>query len=494
VYRDAHSKLRDLKLSKYINPFGNTVEELEKDISIILSLIEKLETAEKNILDVKEIFSVYCVKKQLPREYRLLSDALEFWNDVISNVQADARIYKFSEQKILTQGINDLIISMEKIKEYLYPFLECRREQCHRLYVLTNEQLLKLLSSKTCQDLSVIIQKVFPNISHLTGGNRKDGSIMISKIVTFDGETIPYQSDPKGKESIENIILKIHDLLGHHVKSQIVNCLNNMKKGSKIEQIQKEYSWQAYDIARKIMFTSDLQKILETNSGSEQNMKLVELIRKSEENMEKIGRSLQQVSNARGKLKLINNNNTEFSIRLSLVLMQQHQIRNNIANCLSTLEWLSVCKYFYIKSRNEIIVSHGYLSYIYGSESLKMEEPIILYPRANEALMQMSSSNASFKCPVLCGLSETGKSSKIKAYSNILGRFLFTCQINENFPRKSLHSVIKMISTNLFCINIAIKQSDPNLILLLAEELELLKSSIPDIFKNLCLSLFRSVP
>jgi len=489
VYRDAHSKLRDLKLSKYINPFGNTVEELEKDISIILSLIEKLETAEKNILDVKEIFSVYCVKKQLPREYRLLSDALEFWNDVISNVQADARIYKFSEQKILTQGINDLIISMEKIKEYLYPFLECRREQCHRLYVLTNEQLLKLLSSKTCQDLSVIIQKVFPNISHLTGGNRKDGSIMISKIVTFDGETIPYQSDPKGKESIENIILKIHDLLGHHVKSQIVNCLNNMKKGSKIEQIQKEYSWQAYDIARKIMFTSDLQKILETNSGSEQNMKLVELIRKSEENMEKIGRSLQQVSNARGKLKLINNNNTEFSIRLSLVMMQQHQIRNNIANCLSTLEWLSVCKYFYIKSRNEIIVSHGYLSYIYGSESLKMEEPIILYPRANEALMQMSSSNASFKCPVLCGLSETGKSSKIKAYSNILGRFLFTCQINENFPRESLHSVIKMISTNLFCINIAIKQSDPNLILLLAEELELLKSSIPDIFKNLCLFL-----
>ena len=66
------------------------------------------------------------------------------------------------------------------------------------------------------------------------------------------------------------MILKIHDILTQHVKSQILNCLQAMKKGSKFEQIQKEYSWQAFDVARKIMFTSEIQKICDTTSGDEQ--------------------------------------------------------------------------------------------------------------------------------------------------------------------------------------------------------------------------------
>jgi dynein heavy chain len=485
IYHESHIKLRELKLSKYINPFGRIVEELEKDISIILSLIEKLECAEKNLVDVKEIFSVYCVKKQLPKEYRLLSDALEFWSDVMSNIQSDARIYKFSAQKLLTQGITDMIMSLEKIKEYLYPFLECRREQCYRLYVLTNEQLLKLLGSKTCHDLSAVIQQIFPNISQILGSNRKDGSIMIQKILTFDGETIVYQSDPKGRESIENIVLKIDEILVQHVKSQIINCLQSLKKGTKLEQVQKDYSWQAYDVARKIMFTSEIQKVFETTSGTEQNSKLVELIKKSEEHMERIGRSIQLASNAKIKLKLINNNNTEFGIRLALVLMQQYQFRHSIDNCISMPQWFSTFKYYYLKSRNEILVSHGYQNQIYGCESLKMDEPIVLYPQANETLLQISTAYASSKCPFFSGQSGSGKSQKLKFYSYSIGKLFYTCQINENFPRRSLRLLFNMVKRQAFFINIVMKQIDNKLVLHLAEEINLINTSLPAISKNM---------
>ena len=98
LYKDAHENLRHLKLSRFIAPFSILVEELGKDISIILMLLEKLECSERTVLEVKEIFSVFCMKKQLPTQTRILSDTLEFWTDVISQVQNDPRIYKFSEQ------------------------------------------------------------------------------------------------------------------------------------------------------------------------------------------------------------------------------------------------------------------------------------------------------------------------------------------------------------------------------------------------------------
>ena len=96
IYKTAHKKLRMLKLSKFITPFSVLVEELDKDIAVILTLLEKLECSEKTVIEVKDLFAVFHMRKQLPRQFRILADCVEFWTDIISQIQMDPRIYKFS--------------------------------------------------------------------------------------------------------------------------------------------------------------------------------------------------------------------------------------------------------------------------------------------------------------------------------------------------------------------------------------------------------------
>ena len=85
------------------------MEELEKDITLILSLIETFVEAEKILLQVKDVMAAYSIKRQVPTEYRVLCEMVEFWSEVISQIQADPRIYNLKEQQQLTNGIKDMI-------------------------------------------------------------------------------------------------------------------------------------------------------------------------------------------------------------------------------------------------------------------------------------------------------------------------------------------------------------------------------------------------
>ena len=137
------------------------------------------------------------------------------------------------------------------IKAALIPFFDCRRTECPRLMFLSNEDLFKLLASKTAEELLPFVQVLFPNISKLNGITKKDGSFLVQKLVTYDGETITYPAT-KQREPMEAVILKIGTAINAHVKDQIVACLQALKKQPKIEKVQKEFSWQSYDVARRI--------------------------------------------------------------------------------------------------------------------------------------------------------------------------------------------------------------------------------------------------
>ena len=478
TYKEAHEDLRHLKLSKYISPFSLLVEELDKDISIILTLLEKLECSEKTVLEVKDLFSVFCIKKQLPAQYRLLTDTLEFWTDVISQIQTDPRIFKFTEQKALTAGLSDMIASLKDIRKQLGSFLIFRREQYPRLFILTDEEMLKLFSCKSCDDISAYMQKLFPNIAKVTGGTKRDGSLLVQKILTHDGEIINYQTDLREKETIENIIAKIEEIMTEHLKTQILLCLQALRKTTKLELVIREYSFQAYEVARRILITAEVTKVFETTTGNAQNAKLIEILKRIEENMEKISRLQNTATSAKLKLKLLNINSDEFDLKVSLVGMQRFQSRNKTENCQTLPEWFAFFKFYHNKHKNEITVLHGYQTHIYGFENRKMEEPIVQYPFIHDTFLDFSCASKAKKCVFLRGQNGDGKSSAIQAYANMTGKYLMKFQIDSRIEKSDTEKLFKILDSQTYMIHILKRNFDFQLLSSLSTQIDLHKKSV----------------
>ena len=461
IFEQSQHKLWDLKLSKFIPPFISRVEELEKDITLILSLIETFVEAEKVLLQIKDVVAAYCIKRQVPNEYRVMCEMIEFWSEVISQIQADSRIYNLKEQQQLTNGVKDMITGLNGIKTTLVPFFHCRRMECPRLNFFSNEDLFTLLAVKNVEDLLPFIQFLYPNIAKIDGGVKRDGSLNILKIVTFDGETMPYPQS-KQREPIEIIVGQIGEIIHTHVKDQILECLQALRKSQKYEKTQKDFSWQSYDVARKIQITSEITKVLDTYKGDEQNKQLINMIKKIDENIGKLQNSITVgTANKKTKLKLYNNLNTEFWLKIGLVEMQRFQVDKAIDDCLTISQWFGYFKFSYNKAKHEILIHHGYQTHTYGCESLKMVEPLIWQPHFPNLFLQISSTSATQRFVLLTGTPGDGKNSFLKTFSLLLGKYHYKMQFLDDHFSLSLidefYSVLYkgpfVIQANLFSCN-----------------------------------------
>ena len=453
IFEQSQHKLWNLKLSKFIPPFIVRVEELEKDITLILSLIETFVEAEKILLQVKDVMAAYSIKRQVPTEYRVLCEMVEFWSEVISQIQADPRIYNLKEQQQLTNGIKDMIIALNGIKTTFVPFFNCRRSECPRLNFFSNEDLFTLLASKTAEQILPFIQFLYPNVAKIDSGVKRDGSLNIVKIITFDGETVPYPQT-KQKEPVEVIVATIGEILHNHVLDQIVDCLQNLRKTQKFEKIQKDYSWQSYDVARKIQTTTEVTKVLDNYKGEDQNKQLINLLKKIDEIILKIQSSITAgTTNKRTRLKLYNNLNTEFWLKISICQMQRVQANNPVDSCQTLSEWLSFFKFSYIKAKHEIVINHGYQTHVYGCESLKLMDPIIWQPYFPNIFLQMSSTAATHRFVFLTGTPGDGKTTCTKFYSHLLGKYHYKIQFLENsFSALLIEDLFKVLTQGPFVI------------------------------------------
>ena len=476
VFESSQHKLWALKLSKFIPPFIQRVEELEKDITLILSLIETFVNAERVLLEIKDVVSAYNMKRQVPTEYRVLCDMIEFWSEVIAQIQSDSRIYILSGQHQLTNGVKDMILGLNSIKASLVPFFDCRRRECPRLMFLSNEDLFKLLATKTIEELLPFVQTLFPNVSKMSGSTKKDGSFLIQKLVTYDGEVVPYPAT-KQREPMEAVIAKIGAAINNHVKEQILGCLQALKKQPKIEKVQKEFSWQSYDVARRIQVTGEVVKVLESR-GEAQNSALCNLVKRIEDNIGKLQTFISQGSPApRARLKLYNNLNTEFWMKISCVLLQR-KMEPETTTCQEFAEWFGFFKFYYLKGRHEIQVAHGFQSYTYGCESLRMGEPLIWLPHLTHLYLQISSLTATDRFLLLTGSPGDGKHSALKILANTLGLFLFRAQhLEASLTGSLLGQHLATLSRGPFCLEVCLPECSPRFLHLLASQVQRMKTS-----------------
>ncbi len=369
-----------------------------------------------------------------------------------------------------------MITSLLSIRKELSSFLVSRREQYARLYLLTDEELLHLYASKTVEAISPYIQKLFPNIHKIFGATKRDGSILVQRILTHDGENIPFNSAFKERETIENIVSKIGDLLQQNVKAQILACFQAFKRGVKYDQITRDFSWQAYEIARRIMATTDLNKIAEVSSPQDQQMKLINLIIVSEDNMDKLAKMKKGATSPKLKMKFTNLYNIEFTLKISLGNIQRVQKLTGFPNTKDMLEYFSYVKHSYIKAQDDIVVNFGYQTFTYGCESFKMEEPIIYSPGCVDSFAEISSAFKSRKCILFSGLNGDGKSSRIHLFSNLLGKYLYRCQFDSDITRKHVEKLFKIIQPeNNYVMHIVFRQIDFEIMSFISQEFDLQK-------------------
>jgi dynein heavy chain, axonemal len=140
----------------------------------------------------------------------------------MNNVQKTLNVFKFCNDEELKNAISEDINTLSKVYKNLESYLTMKRTNFSRMYFLSDEELLKILSNtKEPRNINDYVKKIFENISLLVF----DEDSMITSIESEVGERVALLKKVSPKEySVEIWMNSVESMMVESIRYYILEA------------------------------------------------------------------------------------------------------------------------------------------------------------------------------------------------------------------------------------------------------------------------------
>lgn len=133
-----------IKSSRYITPIRQLVDEWDKRLTLLSKTIDEWITCQRRWLYLEQIFSTPDI--QLTQETKIFAQVDKTWKELMRRTEQQPNALKAATQPGTLELLQTNNAQMEKIQRALEDYLETKRLAFPRLFFLSNEDLLDILS------------------------------------------------------------------------------------------------------------------------------------------------------------------------------------------------------------------------------------------------------------------------------------------------------------------------------------------------------------
>ncbi|CAF1506431.1 unnamed protein product, partial [Didymodactylos carnosus] len=225
-----------IKSSRYINPIKQQVDEWDKRLTLLAKTVDEWIACQRRWLYLEQIFSTPDI--QLVQETKIFSQIEKSWKELMRKTEQQPNALKAGTTPGTLELLQTNNIQMEKIQRALEDYLETKRLAFPRLYFLSNEDLLDILShSKDASCVQPHLRKCFANIYYLE--IVKQPMEIVTYMQSVEGEIVnfPKTVRPRGvvEQWLNSVETAMYDAVKHHMKLGLAD----IKQSDYIEWIQK---------------------------------------------------------------------------------------------------------------------------------------------------------------------------------------------------------------------------------------------------------------
>jgi dynein heavy chain len=433
LLEDNQVTLSTMKASKFFKAFETQVDRWEKNLSLVVEVIEVLLQVQKQWMYLENIFvGTEDIRKQLPKESAMFDNVNQKFKVTMNQILKNKNVLSVSQTPNLLEELLEMNLGLEKIQKSLDMYLETKRQSFPRFYFLSNDDLLEILGqAKDPNSVQPHLKKCFDNLYKLelamagTDSRRHNEAIGMH---SGDGEYVPFINPVIVEGPVEMWLTDIESMMISTLRKLMGGCLSNLKKAKKDKWL-KDWAGMLLIAAGLIQWTANCTKALQDIEKGDKNAMKV-LKKKQISSLKKFADLVRLPIGKIDRKKLI----ALITIEVHSRDVIERMVKSNCSS-VNAFEWLSQLRFYWDE---ECYIRQINTSFKFGYEYLGNSGRLVITPLTDRCYMTLTTALHLFRGGSPQGPAGTGKTETVKDLGKGLGKYVIVFNCSDALDYKSI--------------------------------------------------------
>jgi len=449
---DSIVNLQTMLNMSYVQGIRDSVLFLISVLENCISILRAWQIFQKNWIILSPLFSLDDSRSILPHQANRFASIQRKWISVARHASKDQRLLSICSFPSLLELFVENNNSAESIFIALSKYLDAKRNMVPRLYFLSNNEVLTLLTTSNFSSFEGVIVNILMNVDHLEcrGSEIDESAIQIPQysqpsftklkiygLLGKDGSLFHFQRSISCYGGIESWIPQLLEMMKKSLQNSIQTSIPSCNNQSFAGWIQSTPIYIVISVL-SIVFAKDVEEIFRNlGKGARAFLPLQESLSLKEIELRDSLTTNYSSLNYHKVSTIVSH-----LIHLKDIVSKLSSIGTNQSHQLT---WEGILKHEYSENSNTLNINYNKCSWEHGLEFYGDVPAFIITPSINNAMTSVLTYLSSKCVPVVSGSPNCGKKSLFKYIAMLFGRFSYTARsfpdINEFYLSKILTGI-----------------------------------------------------
>ncbi|XP_044749962.1 dynein axonemal heavy chain 1-like [Coccinella septempunctata] len=409
---------QQLSFSPFKGPFEKMIDDWEEALKVTAAVIEEWMEVQKQWMYLEPIFTSEDITSQLPLESKKYKSMERTWRRIMRSAYDHPNIIEYCGDRKLLESLKDCNHILEVVQKGLTDYLETKRMIFPRLYFLSDDELLEILSqARNPLAVQPHLRKCFENIATL----KFESDLKITRMYSAEGEGVDLDPTLYPVGSVENWLLQVEISMQNTVRTIMGAATAEVMKAERTQWVMR-WPGQVVIAGSQAFWTAGVEEGIK-NGALEKFHKEVMLV-----NLDGL-RNL-----VKGSLSFL-----QREILSALIVIEVHSrdvtqnlVDLNISNA-NDFDWISQLRYYWVVDQMKVRAVNA--EFPYGNEYLGNSGRLVITPLTDRCYLTLTGALHLKFGGAPAGPAGTGKTETTKDLAKAMARqcVVFNCSDQLDF-------------------------------------------------------------
>ncbi|KAL0979348.1 hypothetical protein UPYG_G00183960 [Umbra pygmaea] len=432
---DSAMNLQSMAGSRFVRSFLETVQQWEKNLSLISEVIEVWMLVQRKWMYLESIFIGGDIRSQLPLEAKEFDMIDKKFKKIMTDTVRDPGIKTCCLVPNRLTELQSLSDDLGRCQKSLNDYLVSKRNAFPRFFFISDDELLSILGSSDPACVQEHIIKMYDNIASLRFDVGNNGEMVAGALVSAEGEVMDLKQPVAAEGRVEEWMTAVLQEMRRTNRLITKEAIYRYCEDQSRTEWMLQYQGMVVLAGNQVWWTWEMEDVfLKVKKGEKQAMK--NYAKKMHQQIHELVMRITQPMKKNDRRKI----NTVLIIDVHARDIVDNFVRDSIMDACE-FEWESQLRFYWDREPDDLFVRQCSAAFSYGYEYMGLNGRLVITPLTDRIYLTLTQALSMYLGGAPAGPAGTGKTESTKDLAKALGLLCMVTNCGEGMDYMAMGKI-----------------------------------------------------